>query len=57
MKTNMRIVDEDEIFYFNSGDDIRMSFSRIQTVYNTELKSNLKFNTEQLELFFRKNEE
>lgn len=53
----MRIIDEDEIFYFNSGDDIRMSFSRIQTVYNTEFKSSLKFNTEQLEIFFRKNEE
>lgn len=50
----MRMIDEDEIFYYYSGDDIRRSYSENLDVYNTEFKSQIKFNNTQLKFFVKK---
>jgi hypothetical protein len=53
-KTPMKMVDGDEIFYFNSGDDIRVLNQAKVDVYNTEFKSEINFTTTQLSFFFQK---
>lgn len=53
----MKMVDGEEIFYFNSGDDIRVLNSVNTNVYNTEFKTELKFDTTQLNFFFQKIED
>jgi len=50
----MKMIDGDEIFYFNSGDDIRVSNSDKIDVYNTEFKTELNFTVTQLSFFFQK---
>jgi hypothetical protein len=50
----MKFVDEDEIFYFYSGDDIRRSYTEKLDVYNTEFKFEIKFTNSQLEYFMKK---
>jgi len=50
----MKMIDEDEIFYYNSGDDIRVSYFPNLDVYNTKFKNHIKFNTTQLESFIKK---
>lgn len=50
----MKMVDGDEIFYFNSGDDIRVLNQAKVDVYNTEFKSEINFTTTQLSFFFQK---
>ena len=50
----MKMIDGDEIFYFNSGDDIKVLNPAKVDVYNTEFKSELKFTTTQLSFFFEK---
>lgn len=50
----MKIANEDEIFYFYSGNDITMSSTTKTQVYDIELKSNKKFNPVQLSIFLEK---
>lgn len=50
----MKKTEEEDIFYYNFGDDIRMSHFSNLDVYNTEFKNDIKFNTTQLEFFTRK---
>jgi len=47
----MKKTEKEDIFYYNFGDDIRMSHFSHLDVYNTEFKSDIKFNTNQLEFF------
>lgn len=47
MKNN----NEEDIFYFNNGDDIKQLNSSALNVLNTEFKSDLVFSSVQLSLF------
>ena len=47
----MKINNEEEIFYFNNGDDIKTTNSSNLSVYNTEFKSDLSFTSSQLSIF------
>ena len=49
----MKIANEDEIFYFYSGNDITTSSTNKTQVYDIELKNNIKFNPVQLSIFFK----
>jgi hypothetical protein len=50
----MKTFDEEDIFYYHSGDDIRRSHSEKLDVYNTEIKSQILFNNIQLNFFMGK---
>lgn len=50
----MEEIEKEDIFYFYFGDDIRTSHLSDIDVYNTELKSQIFFNKNQLKFFMRK---
>jgi len=52
----MKKIEEEDIFYFYSGDDIKTSYSSNLNVYNTEFKSQIFFTENQLEFFIKKKE-
>lgn len=49
----MKKTEEEDIFYYNFGDDIRMSHFSNLDVYNTEFKSQIFFSKNQLEIFIK----
>jgi len=50
----MEEIEKEDIFYFYFGDDIRTSRLSDIDVYNTELKSQIFFNEDQLKFFMKK---
>jgi len=51
MEMKMKNNSQDEIFYFYNGDDIKRYNLSTLNVYNTEIKSDLIFTSNQLSLF------
>lgn len=50
----MKQTNQDEIFYFYNGDDIRQYDLSSLDVYHTEIKSDLVFTSNQLSVFCEK---